>query len=427
MAPKGNEQRNIFYMNSTSEFHEMCTMYTIYGSFDAPRRSSSQQITSDAGLEHSAFINLINEPAAGTKEEEKNVDAWMENSERIYSTIRQIASLLEKNSKSYTYQDIFTREEDFQSMSDDDVTIFESSIASFMTSTASQIDTLRQSIEDMSVASEDVRSHRTGIISHLVSELREIMDDFRSMQLVRNREELDLYRDPLKCCYHEGEKDGVLDMPSDGIGHAFELDEEYLDMLEREEEEFQASYEMDDSDDVLRRILAEPLPSFPTKRRKKQEENFQAAPQQPRQMPMQMEKKRNALQPQNSKESFKKRIIENLPSQVQTEQNQAVILQQEQIFLTAQVQNTKLDAAHKVESQMMQITSLLSQFSSLISEQQEEIQVIADSTVKSRQNVDKGREKLVLATEQRKRSRHYFAWIIFSMGLLLLFLNAVLA
>jgi t-SNARE complex subunit (syntaxin) len=76
---------------------------------------------------------------------------------------------------------------------------------------------------------------------------------------------------------------------------------------------------------------------------------------------------------------------------------------------------------------MMQITSLLSQFSALISEQQEEIQVIADSTKASRQNVNKGREKLVKATEQRKKKRHYFAWVIFIMGVLLLFLNAVIA
>jgi hypothetical protein len=429
--------------------------------------------------EHTAFVNLIRDPSTDTHispEGESEpaptrtlpVDAWMDNAERIYSSSRQIAILLQKNRSSYTHRDIFMEAEaeagPALAMSDDDVTIFESSIASFMTSTASQIDTLRQSNDEATaIASEEMRMHRVGIVSHLMSELRQIMDEFQSMQSIRNRTELDLYRDPLKSSYYSG---NTMDLNNEmnssvsihGIGNEtdigtgnrtgneFELDDEYLDMLERDEEEFQAFHEMEDGDEVLEKILAEPLPvSIPSKREVPLEvpQEVSSSPQemhipmQASQLPSQMEmvsetkklteRNRNVSLPQHSNTPPMKTRGISLPPESETLQNQAEILQQEQVFLTAKAQNTKLDAAHKVESQMMQVTSLLSQFSSLITEQQEEIQVIADSTVKSRQNVDKGREQLVQATEQRKRSRHYFAWIIFSMGFLLLFMNAVIA
>jgi len=429
MSPKTKRHDNIFYTNSTSEFHELCTTYSIYGSFHAPQRSVVHTDNADTEEEELApFVNLIHHHPTQTNIGRS--DPWINNAVILHSSLQQITSLLQSNSQSYTNNDIFTNSE-HGPMSEDEVTLFESSIASFMTSTASQIDTLRVSIDDMNnTASEELKTHLSGIISHLVSQLKQIMVEFRSMQLVRHREELELYHDPLKCCYREAnEVDNLLDGDVDDL----EPDERFLNMLEREEEEFQALYDHEDDDDELERILAEPLPSFPRQQeqqhqeehwhQEEKEEEMPRAPPQPPAMPMQM--KRNQPQPRTLKPTTinTHAIIE--PSQIESEQNQAAILQQEQIFLTATVQNTKLDAAHKVESQMMQITSLLSQFSNLISEQQEEIQVIADSTVKSRENVDKGREKLVQATEQRKRSRHYFAWVICFLGFLLLFLNAV--
>ncbi len=436
MAPKGRDRCNIFYKDTTNEFHEMCTTYSIYGSFHPPKSQTANTDAGELGTErqYAEFINLIHEDQKYS-ERENSDDIWMNNAKQIYSSIRQISSLIEKNSNAYTFKDIFM--EDFDqglsnAMSEQDVTMFESSLASFMTATASQIDSLRQSNQDITVVNmlDDVRSHRNGILSHLMSELREIMDEFQRMQVMRHREELDSYRDPLKCSYYKGEEEG--DVGIGEIRNEFELDEEYLDMLEREEEEFKAFYEMNDSDEALEKILAEPLPSFP-KPSESREEISKEVPVQAREIPMPMGMNKGAPQLPVSTDGskLKTRNVGNagIPSisNQQVDQNQAAILQQEQIFLTTKVQNTKLDAAHKVESQMMQITSLLSQFSSLITEQQEEIQVIADSTVKSRQNVDKGREKLVQATEQRKKSRHYFAWVIFGLGVLLLFMNAVLA
>jgi hypothetical protein len=322
-------------------------------------------------------------------------------------------------------------------MSDEDAMLFESSIASFMTSAASQIDTLRRSIQEgSSNRSEDVMAHRSGIVSHLVSALDQLMKDFQKMQKRRNRIELELYLDPLKCvcCYYDQDTgmddDNMKAFADDSMVKDdldLELDEEYLDTLEKDEEEFQILLRLQSKDDVLNRILEEPLPSIPV---------FVPPSEKISEEVIDVKVSHSASVEKNEHVGKTQRhprregaVGTQVPAWGQGESHlqQDDILQQEQIFLNTAVQNTDLDAAQNIESQMMQITSLLSQFSSLINEQQEEIQIITESTVQSRMNVNKGTEKIVQATEQRKKSRHYFAWIIVTMGLLLLFLNAIIA
>lgn len=458
MGPKNDNEKNIFYTDLTGSFRKICATYSCYGSLDAPHHDNvhvqEEELDLDE-LEHLVpFINLASDNTANDADNadfiDEPTDAWMSNAVRLYNSIQQITSLLNTNASSYTHKDIILQattdlrgqNRQLSEMSEDEVAIFESSIASFMTSTARQIDTLRQSLEETNTStslSEDVNMHKSGILSHLVSELKEIMKEFQSMQQMRHREELELYHEPLKCIFHQSrdEMDDLLDITLDGgMENDYEPDEDFLNGLERDEETFQALFSMDD-DQELQQIVEEPLPSFPMLNAKHQTEEqsqtntgvptIPANERFPVQIPsMNQDGEFNKAQ-RNNEEASRARPMMTIPTEEESSKNQCAILQQEQVFLTAAVQNTKLDAAQKVESQMMQITSLLSQFSALISEQQEEIQVIADSTKASRQNVNKGREKLVKATEQRKKKRHYFAWVIFIMGVLLLFLNAVIA
>jgi len=458
MSPKHDHKEHVFYTELTGPFYEMCATYSCYGSLDVPQQQQDAQEDSDE-LQHLVpFISLANETMIDDEnsDTDETTDAWMSNAVRLYNSIQQITSLLNTNSSSYTYKDIILQASeslDDQNQSDQqrvsvmtehEVSMFESSIASFMTSTATQIDTLRQSLEGTNSSmnlSEDIYTHRSGILSHLLSELKEIMKEFQSMQHMRHREELELYHDPLKCVYHQShdEMDDLLNMTMDGgMEDNLEPDEEFLNELDRNEEEFQALFNVDD-DREYQRIVQEPLPSFPMmlSGQSRNEENGSTQSEKtlnntsdkrlPVQPPFMKQDDRSNKVQWKDQATSRSRPVTTLPTEAESYENQSAVLQQEQVFLTASVQNTKLDAAQKVESQMMQITSLLSQFSSLISEQQEEIQVIADATTKSRENVNKGREKLVQATEQRKRSRHYFAWVIFSLGFLLLFLNAVIA
>jgi hypothetical protein len=94
-------------------------------------------------------------------------------------------------------------------------------------------------------------------------------------------------------------------------------------------------------------------------------------------------------------------------------------LQQETALLLVAVQND-LDSVQKTEQRMVEITTLISQFSNLVSEQQEEIWQIHDSAQETKENIDKGQENLVDAAERTKRSRHYLAWAIFAMSMTLL-------
>jgi hypothetical protein len=99
-------------------------------------------------------------------------------------------------------------------------------------------------------------------------------------------------------------------------------------------------------------------------------------------------------------------------------------LQQEAALLLVAVHND-LDSVQKTEQRMVQITTLISQFSNLVSEQQEGILQIHDSAQETKENIDKGQENLVDAAERTKRSRHYLAWSIFAMSMTLLLFHTL--
>ena len=106
--------------------------------------------------------------------------------------------------------------------------------------------------------------------------------------------------------------------------------------------------------------------------------------------------------------------------QVQEETRQE--LQKEAVLLEASLQN-ELDSVHQVEQSMTLITSLLSQFATLVSEQQEEVVAIHDSTLFSKQNVSQGQESLMDAKERTKKSKHYMATLVWTVAMILLFFN----
>jgi hypothetical protein len=97
-------------------------------------------------------------------------------------------------------------------------------------------------------------------------------------------------------------------------------------------------------------------------------------------------------------------------------------LEREAVLLTAK-RNSDLDAIQKMEQRMLDITGLLSQFTELVSTQQEDVWQIFDNTETSKENMTKGQEQLVNATERKKNSKHWMARAIFAMGCMLLFFH----
>merc|ERR1712032_382428 len=96
--------------------------------------------------------------------------------------------------------------------------------------------------------------------------------------------------------------------------------------------------------------------------------------------------------------------------QQQQQQNMTNIQHESQQLQVQLVQQSnELDSIIKVEQSMNVITSLLSQFADLVTEQQQDIVCIHETTSKAKYNVAKGKDNLIDATERTKQSKHYMA------------------
>jgi hypothetical protein len=97
-------------------------------------------------------------------------------------------------------------------------------------------------------------------------------------------------------------------------------------------------------------------------------------------------------------------------------------LQQEAVLLKASLEND-LDEVQQMETTMVHITTLLSQFADLVAGQQEEIVQIHEAVSSTKDNLEKGQENLVDAADRAQQSRHYMATAITAMGMMLLFVH----
>eukprot|EP00984_Skeletonema_dohrnii_P012216 scaffold4936_cov186-Skeletonema_dohrnii-CCMP3373.AAC.2 len=112
-----------------------------------------------------------------------------------------------------------------------------------------------------------------------------------------------------------------------------------------------------------------------------------------------------------------------MPSQQHNEDEHMDQLQRESATLLATYQHSDLEGVQKVERSMAEITQLLSRFTDLITEQQEDIFMIHDQAIKSKENVDKGQDQLVDAVARGKKSTHPMASFIVLAAILLLLFN----
>jgi t-SNARE complex subunit (syntaxin) len=97
-------------------------------------------------------------------------------------------------------------------------------------------------------------------------------------------------------------------------------------------------------------------------------------------------------------------------------------LQQEAVLLKASLEND-LDEVQQMETTMVHITTLLSQFADLVAGQQEDIVQIHEAVSSTKDNLEKGQENLVDAAGRAQQSRHYMATAITAMAMMLLFVH----
>ena len=118
-----------------------------------------------------------------------------------------------------------------------------------------------------------------------------------------------------------------------------------------------------------------------------------------------------------------KQHLEQETTQIQIQQTQ--LMKHHHSTTTTQRQQH-----HPLEQQMLEITALLTQFTQLITQQQEDVLYIQDSTHVSLSNVKAGKEQLIQASEDKKKrnkvTRHLFAWIIVTLAMTLLFFHFIL-
>ena len=398
-------------------------------------------------------------------------DPWMANAHRLEASIAQMSDVLRRQEAQYA--DLYgclrnVRLGGGGDMTDAERNALDAAVASFAVSTGNQIEALRRTLTAASAADApagtggNLAAHRVGIVACLVSALRaDVVDRMGRMHAARMRRSLDLARDPLRCRLPAaaGRESGL---GGSGGEVAFVTDDDDDDdatahlasllgniraaaipeAARAREEAFCATYGQEKEERLLKEV-AMPLPPFPRadgvvdidpdEQDGFEQEHLNSGPSSPPSFSRpndphsQMDNASSAIPRQRRRERLE--VVPVDPSVQQyygesTAEQEAYVedLQRESAYLTASLQN-ELEDVHKIESKMMEITTLLRQFGDMVAEQQEDIVAIHEQAERSKKNVQAGQDNLVDAGERKKKSKHYMATFIASMGILLLFLN----
>lgn len=389
-------------------------------------------------------------------------DPWMANAHRLEASIVQMSIVLQRQEAEYV--DLYgslrnvrlgaagggdATTADANAMTDAERSALDAAVASFAVSTGNQIEALRQALtsasEETGGAGSDMAAHRVGIVACLVSSLRtDVVDRMGRMHAIRMRRTLDLARDPLQCRLTTADGGGGSG-GSDFGGDEHDVDAttarlgsllgdireaaEAAPSEDAEEKDFHATYGQDGEEGLLKEVSMS-LPSFP--RVDGADIDLNQGGFEVEQSTAPRSSRPNAsstaqLRPRNAAKKLEAVPLDPSVQQYygeSTAEQEAYIedLQRESAYLTASLQN-ELEDVHKIENKMMEITTLLRQFGDMVAEQQEDIVAIHEQAEKSKKNVQDGQDNLVDAGERKKKSKHYMAIFIASMGLLLLFLN----
>jgi len=376
-----------------------------------------------------------------------NLDSWMRVALALSASIDEVSLMIQRKAMSFvsstdTLDICFNNgnsESTEHTMTNADRLILETTVAGFAAGMAKQIDSLRQTVAvegdhpflktaDDTAAPHHWASgpigHRAGIASSLMQRLKsEIIDPMTRLQKSKSKKKnfsgddsSKIAQNPMRM-FRLGVEDSMQrplpPAPWEVGGHDAEKDQ-----AEREQEkhEFLGVYfeekEMPNVaslDEVTRNFLPPPsvmrfmdLPK-PLQTDRQQSQQYQPTPKIP---------------------SIQQPPHQNIPPPFYEEEEEQIDqLQRESAALLATYQHSDLEGVQKVERSMVDITQLLSRFTDLITEQQEDIFMIHDQALKSKENVDKGQDQLVDAANRGEKSKHPMATFIVVMALLLLLFN----
>lgn len=442
-----NNMCNLFTIDRTKEFKTSCDSF-LSGSVSSAQYAQNDAVNDTVNEDEYVMINLLPVIEDSSTVRNDNNDMWLQFANDLYQSIDKMASWLDSKVSSYcrvhdqlsSYDIDMTPShggKDANHRSNDganDIDIFETSVTDFVKSYTNQIQSLSKSLQsNFPSANKDSISHRNGIISHLVTQLQVlIVDKFADMQRVRNRKSLELWNNPLRTVmaptyvaklnssllFEPDQNDRWKNMASQVDDDAFLATYVECDALDNELKDLAS---LDLSTLQICPVVVKEEANVDTFQHSNPGNDREATTHikisQSTTTTLDQGMKSSSIQYTNTALSYDDNEVE---------MNHIEELQKESAYLKARIESTQLDSVQKVEGQMMQITSLLSQFSSLVSEQQEEISNIHDIAIQSKANMVKGNEQLVDAAERKKKSKHYFSIVIYSMALILLVLNWII-
>jgi hypothetical protein len=395
-------------------------------------------------------------------------DSWMEAALAMSSSIDEVSTMIQSKAASYvsstdTFNICFNdggepSDNAGNEMSNADRSILETTVATFATRMAKQIDSLRQTVvvegdhpflnvSDETENDEKGRhqwasgpiGHRAGIASCLMQRLKnEIMDPMTNLTMQRDgklkkaEDASKIAQNPL-LGFHS--KRGVEERPFPPA--PWEIGEHDLEEEQRERDEERDEFinvycdeqtQQHNISQSLDIIKANRLPPASVMQ-------FLDLPKPKALAPQRFEKNLAAVESRPCKEqqpssfSMVAKPTQNTHNGYLTpyEEEEAVEqMQRESVALLATYQHSDLEGVQKVERSMVEITQLLSRFTDLITEQQDDIFMIHDQAMKSKENVDKGQSQLVDAANRGEKSKHPMASFILFMAFLLLLFNYIL-
>jgi hypothetical protein len=351
-------------------------------------------------------INLLDDDVIDDEEAKQDIDHWTENALRMQADLTRMAEWIRNKRREYISLD----------MGDDEASLIQSTVTSFAATTASELETLRKIIPS---SSSNIASHRSGIVQILLSQLQSsITEPFGKLQRQRSRIAVHLWQNPQQCKLYQPKPNAEKNLSMmDLLGEEDDKEHEQRFCPRKERPP-------DDYDFLTKYIEARegtilpPRPGFLERFDDMENQSSSSADD------ITPEKSVPTTYVPQKKVGKPQLMPYQQPTTEESRREFEEDLQQESVMLTMAAQND-LDSVQKMEQRMVQITTLIGQFSNLVGEQQEEILHIHDSAKESKENMDKGQENLIDAKERQKKSKHWLAWIVFGMSMTLLFFHTL--
>ena len=345
--------------NIYSEFNESCIKYLYQGTPVNTKRNIQP------------IVNLL-----PTKTNNDRIIEWNTNAQRLSMSISNMSNLLQREFDEYnrllsssSSSTCDTNNIIMDSMAlrrkqvdaQNNINDLERTVVSFIARTANQIEELRRNLKvGIILMGGDVEHHRTGVVSILVHRLRqEIVSEMSEIRKIRMN---DLAK--------------------------VKEEEEHKQRIEDDDDHDDEPYEEEDDHTTSNQLYHRMHSSGGTISSIKKVEQ-----QQPTYQPME-EEEYSSTHPQHYQE-----------------------------LQTIHQQSNALTEVNQMEQTMMQVSSLLNQFSILVEEQQNDIVNVNDKAKVSKGNVEDGTDLLMDAKDRMKNSGNYMAKSIILLSFTLLFMN----